>query len=230
MGEPAGWRGRARSGAVGWVSSRSYREYGLMAGLAVLLVSGAFGGLGETPDAPPRAVALRTAVDVEPFTVSVERVREGRDLGVASVSEPDGRYLLVSTRLTARGDRSVGYGVLEDLVRIEGASGLVPRGFGGGSPPASGEVPPSAVLSADDAELMGDPAPGLTYPVVFLFEQQASAPVPSEVTVVLSAHTWRRSNVEERMDWFDPVPAVRVRATVTPYKPAPEPSPSGSPS
>ncbi len=229
MGVPAGWRGRARSGAVGWVAGRSYREYGLGVGLAVLLVSGAFGGLGETPDAPPESVAPRTAVEVEPFTVSVERVRVGRDLGVGSVAKPKGRYLLVSARITARGDRSVGYGVLRDLVRLEGATGLVPPAHDGGPLPAPTEVPPTMVLSADDAELLGDLGPDLTYPVVLLFEQQASAPAPSEVTVVLRAHTWRRSNIEERMDWFDPAPAVRVRAAVTAFEPAPEPSPEPSP-
>ncbi|MBM6400538.1 hypothetical protein [Phycicoccus sonneratiae] len=228
MGEPVGWRGRARSGAVGWASSRSYREYGLMAGLAVLLVSGAFGGLRDTPEESPTLVP-RTAVEVAPFTVSVERVRVGRDLGVGSIGKPAGRYLLVSARVSTDDTASVPYQALLDLVRLEGAQGLVPPSRRAGAPlPDPATVAPRTIVSTDDAEPMGDIAPGLTYPVAFLFEQAPSAPTPDEVTVVLDAHTWRKSFIEERMGWFDPTPAARGAFPVLPYEPAPDPSPSAS--
>lgn len=228
MGVPGGWRGRARSGVSGWARARSYREYGLGLTLAGLLVSGAFGGLDDSRDQPPESVAVGAAVDVAPFRVTVERVRVGRDLGVDSVDVPDGRYLLVSARVTARDDASAPYGALKDLVRLEGADGLVPAGHDDGTPlPAPGAVAPAYIVSGDDAEPLSDLAPDLTYPAAFLFEQRPGAAAPDEVTVVLQAHTFRRSEIEERSDWFDPAPAVRVTVPVTAFAPAPEPSPSG---
>lgn len=227
MGGPAGWRGRARTGIGGWARARSYREYGLGLTLAGLLVSGAFGGLGETPDEPPATVPAKQVVDVAPFAVSVERVRVGRDLGVASVTVPEGRYLVVSARVRARAEDSVPYQALRDLVRLEGAGGLVPPLHPDGEPlPTPSDVVPTSIVSTEDAEPLGDLAPGLEYPVAFLFEQRPEASAPTAVTVVLSAHTWRRSAIEERMGWFDPTPAVRVSVPVTPYAPAPEPSPT----
>lgn len=227
MGAAPGWRGRARQGALGWLGSRSIREYALGGSLAVLLVSGAFGGLGDSRDDPPATAAAGTTVDVAPFEVTVERVREGRDLGVDSVDVPDGRWLIVSAKVTVRDDASAPYDALSELVRLEGAQGLVPTNHVDGRPlPDPAGVAPRTILSTDDAQPLSTPAPDLTYPAAFLFEQSASAPVPTEVTVVLQSHVWRKSEIEERMGWFDPAPVVRITVPVTAFAPAPDASAS----
>jgi hypothetical protein len=80
------------------------------------------------------------------------------------------------------------------------------------------------MLSSDDAEGLGDLAPGLTYPAVLLFQHVAGAPAPDEVTLVLSSPRWRKSNVDEEYGWWDPTPVVRVTVPVTEFTPAPEPT------
>lgn len=225
----SGGRGsRALSGARTWAAARSYREYGVGLALAVLLVSGAFGGLDDSRAGAPATAPTGQSLAVEPFTVTVERVRVGTDLGVASVPDPVGRYLVVSLKVSASDDvtESVPWQTLRDLVRIEGASGLVEPGHRPGDPVPDRpeEVRAGQLVSSDDAEGLGDTAPGLTYPAVFLFQQVASAPVPDEVTVVLRSHRWRKSNVDEELGWWDPTPAVRVTVPVTEFAPAPEPS------
>ncbi|WP_377641393.1 hypothetical protein [Oryzobacter terrae] len=225
----SGGRGsRALSGARAWAAGRSYREYGVGLTLAVLLVSGAFGGLDDSRSGEPATAPTGRSLSVEPYTVAVERVRVGTDLGVDSVARPVGRYLVVSLEVSASDDvtQSVPWQTLRDLVRLEGASGLVPPSYarGGALPARPDEVVPSAMLSSDDAEGLGDLAPGLTYPAVLLFQQVSSAPVPDEVTVVLRSHQWRQSNVDEDYGWWDPTPAVRVTVPVTEFAPAPEPS------
>lgn len=235
MGEPGGRRGRALSGARTWVTGRSYREYGVGLALAVLLASGAFGGLDDTRTEAPRVVPTATAVDVAPFRVTVERVRAGTDLGVSSIPQPEGRYLLVSLRVAVPDDEegSVPWGVLRDLVRLEGARGLVGPYHSDGDPvPARPEeVVPTQLVSSDDAEGLGDLAPGLEYPVVVLFQQVDTEPVPDEVTVVLSAHRWRKDSIDQVEGWHDPAAAVRVTVPVAEFAPAsPAPSPSPEPS
>ncbi|WP_392542687.1 hypothetical protein [Oryzobacter telluris] len=225
----SGGRGsRVLSGARTWAAGRSYREYGVGLVLVVLLGSGAFGGLDDSRDEPPATAPTGRSLAVEPFRVTVERVRAGTDLGVASVPKPVGRYLLVSLKVSVRDDveSSVPWQTLRDLVRLEGADGLVgPYHRDGDEVPARpAEVVPTQLLSGDDAEGMGDIAPGLTYPVVVLFQQVSSASVPDEVTVVLNRHQWRQSNVDEDFAWFDTTPAVRVTVPVTEFAPAPEPS------
>lgn len=214
--------------ARGWATGRSYREYGVGLGLAVLLVSGAFGGLEEQRVAAPPSVPTGREVAVEPFRVTIERVRAGTDLGVDSIPAPEGRYLLVSLRVGVEDvSTSVPWQTLRDLVRLEGAQGLVGPFHTEGDPvPARPEeVVPTHMVSSDDAEGLGDIAPGLQYPAVFLFQQVGSAALPEEVTVVLSRHTWRKSNNDQRLGWFDPEVAVRVTVPVTEFAPAPEPTP-----
>ncbi len=50
----------------------------------------------------------------------------------------------------------------------------------------------------------------------------ASEPVPDEVTVVLAAHTRRKSSIDQVEGWFDPAPAFRVTVPVAEFAPATE--------
>ncbi len=86
----SGGRGsRALSGARAWAAARSYREYAVGLVLLVLLGSGAFGGLAEAGTDEPRVAVTGETLDAAPFRITVERVRAGTDLGVASVPEPE---------------------------------------------------------------------------------------------------------------------------------------------
>ena len=229
MGETGGRRVRALSGARTWVAGRSYREYGVGLALAVLLASGVFGGLDDTRADEPVVAPTATAVDATPFRISVQRVRVGTDLGVDSIPKAEGRYLLVSLRVVvpADEDASVPWSVLRDTVRLDGVTGLVDLYHRRGDPVPRSTAPVAAnqIVSSDDAENLGDLAPGLEYPAVFLFQQAATEPVPDEVTVVLSAHRWRKSSIEDVEGWFDPAPVARVTVPVAEFEPAPEPSP-----
>ena len=78
-----------------WLATVTVRQWLLAAFLVVLLASAPFGGLrAERAEATPALEAGR-ARTVDPFRVTVTKVRKGNDLGVAQAAKIDGRYLVV---------------------------------------------------------------------------------------------------------------------------------------
>ena len=195
---------------VRWLRTLSVRQWLVGAFLLVLLASFPFGGLRaeETP-APPALVAGQPTT-VEPFTVTITKVRHGNDLGVPQAGKIDGSYVAVfATVRSTSEDRSVPrFSALQELLRIEDVPGVAEGSFGTAAEGRSDDIAPDTVVVAADAEVMGDLAPHLTYQLVFIWHQAPGQPVPASVRVAAYSHVWRESSIDQTLDWRDPTRAA----------------------
>ena len=211
----SGLWGRAR----GWLGTLTVRQWLLGAFLLVLVGSFPFGGLNaEEAEATP-ALAFGAERAVAPVALTVTKVRYGNDLGVAQAAKIDGRYVVVFAKVRSTDDeRSVPlYDALRDLLRIEGVPGVT-RPFGKDPEPSSDTLRPDTILVADDAEPMGDLAPGLTYTLAFVWRQAPGQPVPTSVRVAAYSHTFRQASIDDTEDWRDPTRAAVGTFSATEYE------------
>ncbi len=197
----SGWWGRARV----WLATLTVRQWLLGAFLMVLALSFPIGGLrAERADATG-SLSLGTEQAIAPVRVTVTKVRYGDDLGVPLAGKIDGRYLVVFAKVRGTDDeRSVPmYDALRDLLRIEGVPGVT-KPFTTTPAASSDDVRPDTILVADDAEPMGDLAPGLTYTLAFVWRQVPGQPVPTSLRVAAYSHTFRQASIDDTFDWRDP--------------------------
>ena len=215
MPELSGWWGRAR----GWLGSLTVRQWLLAAFLLVLLASFPFGGLRAEPAQATPPLVAGAERDVAPVRLTVTKVRYGDDLGVPQAGKIDGRYVVVFAKVTGTDeDRSVPmYDALRDLLRIEAVPGVT-RPFGSRPEPSSDALRPDTILVADDAEPMGDLAPGLTYTLAFVWRQAPGQPVPTSVRVAAYRHTFRQASIDDTYDWRDPTRDAVGTFSATPYE------------
>lgn len=204
-----------------WLATVTVRQWLLAAFLVVLLASTPFGGLrAQRAEATP-ALAAGKATTVEPFRVTVTRVREANDLGVAQAPKIDGRYLVVFATVSSTDrERSVPqFSALRELLRIEGVAGVT-RAYGSRPEARSDDLEPDTILVADDAQPMGDLAPGLTYRLAFVWRQAPGQPVPATVRVAAYRHTYRQASIDDTVDWRDPTRVAAGTFPVLPYRKA----------
>lgn len=213
--ELTGWWGRAR----GWLGTLTVRQWLLAAFLLVLVASFPFGGLRAQPAEATPALTLGEERAVAPVRLTVTKVRYGDDLGVPQAGKIDGRYVVVFAKVTGTDeDRSVPlHDALRDLVRIEQVPGVTAP-FGKDPQPSSDTLRPDAILVADDAEPMGDLAPGLTYALAFVWRQAPGQPVPTSVRVAAYSHTFRQASIDDTYDWRDPTRAAVGTFPAAPYE------------
>ena len=211
----SGWWGRAR----GWFATLTVRQWLLAAFLLVLAVSSPFGGLRAQKADAAATLSTDTEQRVAPVRLTVTKVRYGNDLGVPLAGKIEGRYVVVFAKVTGTDDtRSVPlYDTLRDLLRIEQVAGVT-RPRGSEPQPSSDDLRPDTILVADDAEPMGDLAPGLTYDLAFVWRQGPGQPVPTSVRVAAYGHTFRQSSIDDTYDWRDPARAAAGTFTATPYE------------
>ncbi len=74
--------------------------------------------------------------------------------------------------------------------------------MGGDKVVPSLEAKPSVYVLADGTSMSALP-PGLTYELVYIWEQRGSEPVPEKLKLASRSHTWRQSSLDEQMNWFD---------------------------
>lgn len=204
-----------------WLATVTVRQWLLAGFLVLLLASTPFGGLrAQRAEATP-ALETGKATTVEPFRVTVTKVREGNDLGVAQAPKIDGRYLVVFATVSSTDrERSVPqFSALRELLRIEGVTGVT-RAYGSRPEARSDDLEPDTVLVADDAQPMGDLAPGLTYRLAFVWRQAPGEPVPATVRVAAYRHTYRQASIDDTVDWRDPTRAAAGTFPVLPYQKA----------
>jgi hypothetical protein len=192
-----------RARAWAFVCGRPLRQIGLALGLLVLLVSGAFGGWARA--APPEVAAPQVGVAHQsaPFTLTLQRARWTTNLGAAGTSER-GRYLIVSALLRTDDTTTVPADVVRDAVHLEGARAVF-RSEGSDATATSDDIAPWAVLVVTDSTRVDGAAPGLTYEIAWVWEQERAQPAPTEVTVSTRSATHRASTVDGQLGWFDPV-------------------------
>jgi hypothetical protein len=198
------------------------RQWLLVAFLLVLAASSPFGGLrAEQAEATP-TLSPGAEQTVEPVRLTVTKVRYGNDLGVPQAAKIDGRYVVVFAKVAGTDEeRSVPmYDALRDLLRIEQVPGVT-KPFGADPQPSSDGLRPDTILVADDAERMGDLAPGLTYTLAFVWRQAPGQPIPTSVRVAAYGHTFRQASIDDTYGWRDATRAAVGTFVATPYeKPA----------
>lgn len=172
----------------------------LMAGAAVLLVSGLFGGLGDAPVEAAEPLAVGHPHEAAPLTLTVERARWTSDLGEIGKTER-GRYLIVIAKVRTDADQSVDLNVLQQALTPQDVAGLY-NTMGGDKVVASEKAKPSVHVLADGTRMSALP-PGLTFELAYVWEQRGSEPAPTELSVASRSHTWRQSSLDDQMNWFD---------------------------
>ena len=209
-----GWWGRARL----WLAALTVRQWLLAAFLLVLAASFPFGGLRAEPAETAPTLSLGAELTVEPVRLTVTKVRYGSDLGVPQAAKIDGRYVVVFAKVSGTDEkRSVPmYDALRDLLRIEQVPGVT-KPFGTDPQPSSDDLRPDTILVADDAERMGDLAPGLTYTLAFVWRQAPGQPVPASVRVAAYRHTFRQASIDDTYDWRDATRAAVGTFRATQY-------------
>ena len=213
-GTTGSW-GRARL----WLAALTVRQWLLAAFLLVLAASFPFGGLRAEPAETTPTLSLGAELTVEPVRLTVTKVRYGSDLGVPQAAEIDGRYVVVFAKVSGTDEkRSVPmYDVLRDLLRIEQVPGVT-KPLGTDPQTSSDDLRPDTILVADDAERMGDLAPGLTYTLAFVWRQAPGQPVPASVRVAAYRHTFRQASIDDTYDWRDATRAAVGTFQATAYE------------
>ncbi len=195
----------ARSAVGRRLAEQPLRNLGALGAGAILLATAAFGGLEPALTPGDAAFGLGDTVRAAPLDVTVDRVTWlDEELPGIYLTDDENRWIgvvaTVSTDSSASLSSEPSYAV--GLAGVEGLLGEPVDGAG-------------TVLSRDqllmaDASRLSPMQPGLTYEVVFLFEQDGDAPPPDEVQLVLFGHTWRADSFDGTSGWKDPAPVARA--------------------
>jgi len=183
------------------------QRLGLLGAVALLGVLGAFGGWQavEGVDAPEVPLAkVGEPVDVAPFEITVRRARHFDELRPALYPTDGYRYLVVSLDVTSHNKTPVAGLDFKPAITVD-AEGLQTVGDRPEAP---------RLLRGVDALDARSFQPGLTTSTIVVWQQADSTPVPAEVTVTLSAQTWRQSVMDGGWRWSDPAPVARVTLPV----------------
>ena len=193
------------------VADRSIRDLGLGLFLVALVVSGLFGGWAQARDATP-GLTVGEPVGTAPVEITVVEAATSMDLGVWGFGPTDGRYVVVVADIRTENDTSIPALQLRDIMRLRDLPGIAPVGV---SPDRAPEDIPARLVVAADGTPLQDLGPGMTYRTWFVWQQQPGAPEPEQITVETYSMTWRRSNVDDTMRWFDPSVTARGDVPVT---------------
>lgn len=198
-----------------WVFDRPPVEWLTAGFLVLLLVSGLFGGLREVTPPEPPALELGKPLELEPMTLTVDRVYWANELpavpkpadapprtGQISAVEPEGARLLVVEGTVTNTTDETQYGVLaKESVRLDGLSGFTDDD---GEPVASVDVAPTFLHSLPERDSLSKLQPGITYDVAWIWDQPKGQPTPTTLTVVANDHTWRQDSLDFSWGWKDP--------------------------
>ncbi|RIQ20185.1 hypothetical protein DY240_18970 [Jiangella rhizosphaerae] len=196
---------------------------GSAAGAVVLavLVAGGFDPL-EKPAADVAPLVVGEAVDLGPFTVTVERMRVVDELPGVSEGDDDTRVLALVATVTATGTTTEYGAMLSESVALDGVPGVPAEVLPGDTADPDEPVPAGDVYVMADGTRLDAVQPGLEYEVAMVWEQDARAAVPSEARLVLVGRTLRQSSIDRSQEWLDPLPVVAGDIDVT--APSAEPS------
>lgn len=173
---------------VSRVLEKPLSRLGAVAGVIALATSGLFGGLDKVDQPGAPTVAVNAVNAGEPWTVTVTGARLLDDLPPLRLTNPGDRWLAIvaTVEVTAAESRDD----LRDAVRLPGVDGLLKE-------------------KAEYVYLVRDSTsgpylnPGMPEKIAFVWEQKASAAVPTEVTAEIWGKTHRPSSLTGTMEWFD---------------------------
>lgn len=194
-----------------WLNTLTLKQWALGVAAVVVLVSGLFGGLEKA--APTKAdvdrLELRHERHAHPLDLTVTDVYTTRRIS-DTAGNPRGRFLVVRATVRDTADESMYEGTVAETIRLSGVPGLYKSWSGDET---SANARPSVYVTGDRTRLT--PAvPGLTYDVLFVWEQSAQQPAPHQVTVVTRDLTHRKSTLDDQMLWTDAKVEARGRFAV----------------
>jgi hypothetical protein len=155
------------------------------------LISIPFGGLRDAKDDDPDHGVPRIEVNQlsegGPFNVTVTGGRLLKDQDGLHTSKDNNRWLCILATLEVTDTKSSMD--FYELFVVKGAQGIVSK------------VPDVRVVS--DLAIAPALHPGVPEKMVFLWEQEADAPVPTQVEVTIIGKTYRPDSFTNNLGWFD---------------------------
>lgn len=185
------------------------QRIGLFLAFALLAGIGLFGGWDAAVtevDTVPRGEPS-VAAAAAPFEVTLRRVRYGNSLDPVFRARDGVRYWFVSMDVVNTSDLPVERSILTDDVTVD-IPGLAAS--------APGRRPESRTVRLNDSLDQRTFQPDVLTPIALVWEQDAAAEIPAEVTVTLATHTWRASSMDGGLDWRDPEPGLIVTMPADP--------------
>ena len=165
--------------------------------MLTVAASGLFGGLRPTEKPTVPVIAVHTAFDGGPWTVTVNRALTLKTLEPLKKTEKAGdRWVAVRVRMEINADET--WNRIDDVIRLPGVKGLR-------------TVEPSEFyLVRDESLLVRELQPGIPEEVAFLWQQDGSVPRPEAMDVELWGMTHRKSSLTDMIEWLDSGPRALV--------------------
>lgn len=182
------------------------RWLGLSAGVAALAASGLFGGLepADKPELPP--AKINELSKGEPWNVTVTGGRlVGDGLPGLRLQNPANRWVVVlaTVEVTAPESRND----MRDIVAVSGVDGLV-------KDPILSSLDPQYVIGLRDGVAVGYLQPAMPEKLAFFWEQESTAPVPTEMVVTINQKTYRVDTLAGHKAWLDLEPRAELTVPI----------------
>jgi hypothetical protein len=173
----------------------------------VLGATALFGGLEDADPASRDVTSVKIGEKVvaAPYEITIRKVVWVDELPNVYPLEKGSHWLAITATVRNTHTESLfGAVELKDALALSGVEGLVEK------PERGTERVESTYrkIIADTTDL-SPVQPGLSYEMVFLFEQRADAAPPTEVAVEAVGHTWRQNSIDKTMGWLDPEVVAR---------------------
>jgi hypothetical protein len=165
-----------------------------------------FGGLEtvEEPDLPP--VKVNELSEGEPWNVTVDGGRlVGDGLPGLKLTNPANRWVVVLATVEVTSDES--RNDTNDIVDISGVEGLV-------KDPTKKRLEPQDVILMRDGARAGYLLPSMPEKLAFFYEQESTAPVPTEMIVTINQKTYRPDTLSDHMEWLDLEPRAQLTVPI----------------
>ncbi|MFC0526896.1 hypothetical protein [Phytohabitans kaempferiae] len=182
------------------------RWLGLSAGVAALAASGLFGGLetAEKPEVPP--VQVNELSEGEPWNVTITGARlVGDGLPGIRLDNPANRWVVVlaTVEVTAPTSRND----MREVLEISGVEGLV-------KDPALRRLDPGYIIALRDGVSVTYLQPSMPEKLAYFWEQESTAPVPTEVKVTINQKTYRIDSLAGHKAWLGLEPRAELTVPV----------------
>ncbi|MGI8414994.1 MAG: hypothetical protein ACR2P2_02065 [Nakamurella sp.] len=200
---------------------QSYARWAIVVIALLVAVTGLFGGLKAAANAGEAPMKLGVAVTTPQWSVTVQRARlaTADQLAPLHPLQPHTHWLGVVAEVmvtastpqlvTGTGDSTPG------VIEVSGVQGI--------QHPWADQV---AIVQ--DASTSPELQPGVSEQIVFLWEQQDSAPVLASATVTVMSLSYIRSVSDDTLRWLNPAPYGHLAVAVQ-VEPNSSPTSTGGP-
>ncbi|WP_173158131.1 hypothetical protein [Phytohabitans suffuscus] len=156
------------------------------------------------PELPP--VKVNEVSEGEPWNVTVTggRLVDAELPGIRLQTEGN-RWVvvLVTVEVTAPESRND----VRETIDISGVEGLV-------EDPNLRRLNPQYIIALRDGEAVGYLQPSMPENLAFFWEQESTAPVPTEMTVTINKKTYRVDTLSNHMHWLDLEPRAELTVPI----------------